>query len=123
MGIKPGWALLLLPLLTGMRDPFVPPEDPCPLAPLTLMRYAGYIESGPRQIGFLRDENGKWRRVARDEAIDLRWRIAGIAAESLTLALGAECELAQWQIIKGELKSDNKDKPAGVADAPAAGAQ
>ncbi|MEO3991638.1 HofP DNA utilization family protein [Pseudocitrobacter cyperus] len=124
MGIDPRCVIVLLaPLLLAMRDPFVPVDDPCHTAQLSLLQYAGHVDDGLRQIGFLRDEKGQWRRVERDAMLNSRWRIAEITAENLTLNLGAECDPSHWRVIKGENTNDKKDKPAGAVTAATVGSQ
>lgn len=118
-----GVLVLFLPLLLGMRDPFVPVEDPCRTTQLSQLQYAGSMDSGQRQIAFLRDEKGKWRRVQREDVLMPGWRITEITMESLTIETGAACEPSQWRIIKGEIEHDKKDKPAGAVTAAAAGRQ
>lgn len=115
--------MLFLPLLLGMRDPFLPVDDPCRIAQLSQLRYAGSVDSGQRQIAFLRDEKGKWRRIQREDLVMSGWRITEITAESLTMETGEACEPSQWRIIKGVVEHDKKDKPAGAVTAAAAGRQ
>lgn len=118
-----GALMLFLPLLLGMRDPFLPVDDPCRTVQLSQLQYAGNIDSGQRQIAFLRDEKGKWQRVEREDAPLSGWRITAIATESLTMETGEACEPSQWRIIKGETEHDKKDKPAGAVTAAATGRQ
>ncbi len=118
-----GALMLFLPLLLGMRDPFLPVDDPCRIAQLSQLQYAGSVDSGQRQIAFLRDEKGKWRRIQREDLLMTGWRITEITAESLTMETGEACEPSQWRIIKGEIEHDKKDKPAGADTAAAAGRQ
>lgn len=115
--------VLLFPLLLGMRDPFIPPDDPCRTAQLSRWQYAGSVDSGQRQIAFLRDEKGKWRRIQREDVLMSGWRITEITTQSLTMETGEACEPLQWRIIKGEIEHDKKDKPAGAVTAAAAGRQ
>ncbi len=118
-----GVLMLFLPLLLGMRDPFIPVDDTCRNAQIGRWQYAGSVDSGPRQIAFLRDEKGKWRRIAREDVLMSGWRITDITSESLTMETDEACEPSQWRIIKGEIKHDKKDKPAGAVTAAAAGRQ
>lgn len=118
-----GALMLFLPLLLGMRDPFLPVDDPCRIAQLSQLQYAGSVDSGQRQIAFLRDEKGKWRRIQREDVLLAGWRITEIAPQSLTMETGEACEPSQWRIIKGEIEHDKKDKPAGADTAAAAGRQ
>ncbi|WP_139769097.1 HofP DNA utilization family protein, partial [Salmonella enterica] len=40
-------------MLTGMRDPFRPPEDRCRIAELSQWRYQGAVRKGERWTGIL----------------------------------------------------------------------
>lgn len=59
------WLLagIALCLLTGMRDPFKPPEDLCRISELSQWRYQGMVGRGERIIGVIKDGQKKWRRV------------------------------------------------------------
>lgn len=51
--------------LTGMRDPFRPPEDRCRIAELSQWRYQGAVRKGERWIGILKTVNkngGEWKK-------------------------------------------------------------
>ena len=65
------WLLagIALCLLTGMRDPFKPPEDLCRISELSQWRYQGM-------------ENG--------------WTILQLTPDALTLGSGTNCEPPQW---------------------------
>ena len=51
------WLLagIALCLLTGMRDPFKPPEDLCRISELSQWRYQGMVGRGERIIGVIKD--------------------------------------------------------------------
>ena len=51
-------------ILTGMRNPFLPPEDPCQIAEWSTWRYQGMVSVGERPIGIVHDGQHKWRRVS-----------------------------------------------------------
>ena len=57
------WLLagIALCLLTGMRDPFKPPEDLCRISELSQWRYQGMVGRGERIIGVIKDGQKKWR--------------------------------------------------------------
>ena len=52
------WLLagIALCLLTGMRDPFKPPEDLCRISELSQWRYQGMVGRGEHIIGGNRDK-------------------------------------------------------------------
>ncbi len=52
------WLLagIALCLLTGMRDPFKPPEDLCRISELSQWRYQGMVGRGERIIGVIKDD-------------------------------------------------------------------
>lgn len=55
-------------MLTGMRDPFRPPEDRCRIAELSQWRYQGAVRKGERWTGILKDsqKNGdEWKKGRR----------------------------------------------------------
>ena len=54
---------IALSLLTGMRDPFKPPEDLCRISELTKWRYQGMVGRGERVNGVIKDGQKKWRRL------------------------------------------------------------
>lgn len=51
------WLLagITLCLLTGMRDPFKPPEDLCRISEASQWRYQGMVGRGERIIGVIKD--------------------------------------------------------------------
>lgn len=54
--------------LTGMRDPFRPPEDRCRIAELSQWRYQGAVRKGERWTGILKDSQqngGEWKKGRR----------------------------------------------------------
>ena len=55
------WLLagITLCLLTGMRDPFKPPEDLCRISELSQWRYQGMVGRGERIIGVIKDGQKK----------------------------------------------------------------
>lgn len=90
-------ALASILILTGMRNPFLPPEDHCQIAELSTWRYQGMVSQGERPIGIVQDGQHKWRRVERNDVLENGWTISQITAESLTLNTEKSCEPAQWQ--------------------------
>lgn len=97
-------------LLTGMRDPFEPPEDRCRVAELAQWRYQGMVG----QIGLIKDAQQKWRRVQQRDRLENVWTVSQLTPERLILALDDSCEPAQWQWMRqGEknevMGSNNRD--------------
>ncbi len=119
------WLLagIALCLLTGMRDPFKPPEDLCriselsqwpyhpliaPLAKfanpedlcriseLSQWRYQGMVGRGERIIGVIKDGQKKWRRVQQNDVLENGWTILQLTPDALTLGTGTNCEPPQW---------------------------
>ncbi len=52
-------------MLTGMRDPFRPPEDRCRIAELSQWRYQGAVRKGERWTGILKDSQQKMATSGR----------------------------------------------------------
>ena len=69
-GIIIGMSLLLL---TGMRDPFRPPEDRCQIAELTQWHYRGMVGQGERVIAIISDSQHKWQPWNSE----MCWKTAG----------------------------------------------
>lgn len=66
-GIIIGMSLLLL---TGMRDPFRPPEDRCQIAELTQWHYRGMVGQGERVIAIISDSQHNWQRVEQRDVLE-----------------------------------------------------
>ncbi|WP_312952570.1 HofP DNA utilization family protein [Superficieibacter sp.] len=116
------WRVLLiaLPLITGMRDPFQPPEDRCRKAQLTQWYYQGAIARWPRLIGLVRNPEGKWQRVETGSELPTGWRIVRIAPQSIEIETGPGCDPARW-VWSREGKKDEKMDSHSVADRHPAG--
>ncbi|EPH3183428.1 UNVERIFIED_ORG: pilus assembly protein HofP [Citrobacter freundii] len=84
-------------ILTGMRNPFLPPEDRCQIAELSAWRYQGILSQGARPIGIVQDSQKKWQRVERNDVLKNGWTVTQITAQSVTLDTGKNCEPSQWQ--------------------------
>ena len=67
------WLLagVALCLLTGMRDPFKPPEDLCRISELSQWRYQGMVGRGEHIIGVIKDGQKKWRRAVSYTHLDV----------------------------------------------------
>ena len=57
-------------ILTGMRNPFLPPEDRCQIAELSAWRYQGILSQGARPIGIVQDSQKKWPEKRLDGYAD-----------------------------------------------------
>lgn len=81
------WLLagIALCLLTGMRDPFKPPEDLCRISELSQWRYQGMVGRGERIIGVIKDGQKKWRRVQQNDVLENGWTILQLTPDVLTL--------------------------------------
>ena len=92
------WLLagIALCLLTGMRDPFKPPEDLCRISELSQWRYQGMVGRGERIIGVIKDGQKKWRRVQQNDVLENGWTILQLTPDVLTLGTGTNCEPPQW---------------------------
>ncbi|EMY2821930.1 DNA utilization protein HofP [Escherichia coli] len=87
---------IALCLLTGMRDPFKPPEDLCRISELSQWRYQGMVGRGERIIGVIKDGQKKWRRVQQNDVLEKGWTILQLTPDALTLGTGTNCEPPQW---------------------------
>ena len=92
------WLLagIALCLLTGMRDPFKPPEDLCRISELSQWRYQGMVARGERIIGVIKDGQKKWRRVQQNDGLENGWTILQLTPDALTLGTGTNCEPPHW---------------------------
>ena len=59
--------------LTGMRDPFKPPEDLCRISELSQWRYQGMVGRGERIIGVIK----RWAKNATGCSKTMCWKTAG----------------------------------------------
>jgi pilus assembly protein HofP len=113
-----GWMLLLVcPLLTGARDPFLPVEDRCQATLLAQWRYGGGAGSAQQWLGFIQDHAGLWRRVRINDVLPGGWRIQQLTAETITMTTSAECDPARWAWQREGNQHDAKDMPATSAAA------
>lgn len=83
--------VLSLPLLTAMRDPFQPPEDPCMSALLPQWRYQGYVGNGTHNIGIVQNPTGKWLRLSVGQRLPMNGKVARLEPDYLDIDSGAEC--------------------------------
>ncbi|WP_217480394.1 HofP DNA utilization family protein [Enterobacter chuandaensis] len=100
-------------LLTGMRDPFRPPDDPCATGELARWHYRGMVE-GQQAIAILQDGQQRWYRLKAQERFPAGWQITDINETELTIAVGETCEPEQWTWQR-EGKDKNESKDSAVA--------
>ncbi|HAT3953779.1 MULTISPECIES: HofP DNA utilization family protein [Enterobacteriaceae] len=112
--------IVAVPLLCGMRDPFVPIEDPCHHAQLSLWRYRGAAASGDRLIGIVQRGDDKWQRVEKDAVLHTGWRVLQVTPENLMVETGTGCEPQRWQWTREGTTKNEQDKPANTAASGAA---
>lgn len=96
--------LWLLPL-TGMRDPFQPPEDRCATGQLQVWRYQGIV-SGTQTVGIVRDGQNHWRRVTQGDLLPTGWRIASLDETEMVINTGEGCEPQVWRWPREGTKKD-----------------
>ena len=82
-------------LLTGMRDPFRPPGDPCAIGELAQWRFRGMVE-GQETIGILQDGEMRWHRLKMHERFPAGWRITAVNAAELAVDVGDTCDPGKW---------------------------
>ncbi|MGP8851037.1 HofP DNA utilization family protein [Enterobacter asburiae] len=82
-------------LLTGMRDPFRPPDDPCAIGELAQWRYRGMV-GGQQAIGILQDGQKRWYRLKTHERFPAGWTITAINETELVVDVGDTCEPGTW---------------------------
>lgn len=79
-------------LLTGMRDPFHPPDDPCAVGELTQWHYRGMVGG----VGLLQDGKQRWYRLSLEGRLPAGWRVSAMNETQLVINVGETCEPAQW---------------------------
>lgn len=98
MAAKPMLAacIMLLPLLTGMRDPFQPVPDRCQIAQMTHWHWQGVVAVNGQHVGIVRDPAGNWRRIRQGESLFAGWRVAKLNKEEIALVNTEGCSPARW---------------------------
>lgn len=89
--------IMMVLMLTGMRDPFQPPADRCQTMQLTQWHYQGIVAMSGRATGIVRDATGKWRRVHEGERLPAGWRVAGFDNDEMRIAVGDTCLPQHWR--------------------------
>lgn len=100
-------------LLSGMRDPFQPPEDKCAVAELVRWRYGGAAGYRDRLTGFIQDAGGKWRRVTAGMRLERGWTVLSIEPERMEIAVGEQCDPSRWHWLKEGAKHDRQKDSGG----------
>ncbi|EMN1411251.1 DUF2531 family protein [Enterobacter cloacae] len=100
-------------LLTGMRDPFRPPNDPCATAELAQWHYRGMV-GGQQRVGILQDGQRRWHRLKAQERFPAGWRITAINETELVVDVGDTCDPEEWAWQR-EGKDKNEVKDSAVA--------
>lgn len=101
--------ILLLPLLTGMRDPFQPVPDRCLFAEMALWRFQGMVDVDGQRVGMVRNPNGVWRRLREGDSLFGGWRIVLLNKEEITLENGAGCSPANWRWRREGTQDDKRN--------------
>ena len=96
-------------MLTGMRNPFLPPEDRCQIAELSTWRFQGMVSQGTRPIGIVQDSQKKWRRAKPNDVLKNGWTITQITAQNITLGTEKNCEPPRWQWQRQGAVNEAKD--------------
>ncbi|SCC61232.1 HofP DNA utilization family protein [Kosakonia oryziphila] len=102
------FACALCLLLSGMRDPFLPPPDTCKIAQLDQWLFRGTIQ-GKHMVGILRDANKHWHRVAVGELLSTGWRVISITVDELQISTGKDCIPAQWRWKRDGTQNEKMD--------------
>ncbi|EMH4164629.1 DUF2531 family protein [Pluralibacter gergoviae] len=109
--------LLLLPVLTAMRDPFRPPEDRCRTAELSRWRYGGALGMAPQLTGFVQNAAGQWRRVKEGMPLEGGRKVRKITPDRLEIALNEGCDTPSWHWRKEGPKRNEQESAGGRAAA------
>ncbi|HDR2845365.1 HofP DNA utilization family protein [Enterobacter sichuanensis] len=109
------WLVCSVLLLTGMRDPFRPPDDPCATGELTQWRYRGMV-GGREAIGILQDGQKRWHRLKMDERFPAGWQITAITESELVVEVGDTCEPVQWTWQREGIEKNEFTDNAVAAD-------
>lgn len=106
---------LLLPLITGMRDPFQPVPDSCQLAQMALWHYHGKVAVNDKVVGILRDPTGRWQRLREGNVLPGGWIIVRLNKEEATLENGEGCSPANWRWKREGTQDDKKHNDPNMA--------
>jgi len=109
--------LLVLPLLTGMRDPFRPLPDRCQFALLGAWRLQGVVMVDENPVGIAQDPAGRWRRLREQETLLAGWKIVRINKEEVALENGHGCNTASWRMNR-EGTQDDKTRNGNTLPLP-----
>lgn len=116
------WLLLCsVVFITGMRDPFRPPDDSCSVRTLSQWRYQGLINNG-KAVGIVKDELQHWHRVRQQETLGAGWQVLAVNEMEMVVGLGDECEPKEWRWQRQGTNNDkrkNNDSAGNVQPADA----
>ncbi|MRS91513.1 DUF2531 family protein [Enterobacteriaceae bacterium RIT714] len=91
-----GLILCSLVLLTGMRDPFRPPDDRCAIGKLDRWRYQGAVRSVDA-VGMVKDEQDRWHRVRQADRLPEGWRVLVVNETEMVVEVGEGCDPKEWR--------------------------
>ncbi|PTM33658.1 DUF2531 domain-containing protein [Enterobacter cloacae] len=106
--------------LTGMRDPFRPPDDPCSRGQLVQWHYRGMV-AGHETVGILQDGQKRWYRLKTQQRFPVGWQVKAINESALVVDVGDTCEPGQWTWQReGTIKNELKDNAVAAGVLPTA---
>ena len=108
--------LCSLVLLTGMRDPFRPPDDRCATGALARWRYQGMIQSGSA-VGIVKDEQVRWHRIRQGERLPAGWQVLTFNETEMVVGLGEGCEPKAWRWQREGTKNETTQENHPADDA------
>ncbi|WP_297117089.1 HofP DNA utilization family protein [Enterobacter sp. ECC-175] len=89
-------------LLTGMRDPFRPPDDTCAVGQLAQWRYQGIVSG----LGIVQSGNKRWHRVKPGDRLPPGWRVISLDEKALVVEVGEGCDPKRWVWQREGIKKD-----------------
>ncbi|WP_174348954.1 HofP DNA utilization family protein [Lelliottia aquatilis] len=101
--------------ITGMRDPFHPPDDRCSAGTLAHWRYQGLIENG-NSVGIVKDEQQRWHRVRQQEKLPAGWLVLAVNEMEMVVGLGEECEPKEWRWQREGTNNENRKNRGSAGD-------
>ncbi|WP_324723132.1 HofP DNA utilization family protein [Lelliottia sp. JS-SCA-14] len=102
-------------LITGMRDPFRPPDDRCATGALGQWRYQGMLKGGSA-VGMVKDEQQRWHRVRLEERLPAGWQVLAVNETEMVIGLGEGCEPKEWRWPREGTKHENSQSNRPVDD-------
>ncbi|MGG5835607.1 HofP DNA utilization family protein [Huaxiibacter chinensis] len=102
-------------MLTGMRDPFRPPDDRCAIGQLHQWRYHGMV-NGRHIVGMVEDGEKHWLRIRQNDQLPAGWRVTSIDEQALVLNVGKGCEPNEWRWKRERTKNEGNNNRRHAAD-------